>query len=116
MEAVRRINDGDIPRNLNAPQRPSGALGLKTEIAESIDENISTNPEQSGKSDSSSEKMKKPNNDEIIGDANESMEITYVRLDKLLNEEIGKPDEKTNNEKNNDKDSDILRHSYDISL
>ena len=50
--------------------------------------------------------MKKPNNDEIIGDANESMEITYVRLDKLLNEEIGKPDEKTNNKKNIDKGSE----------
>ena len=29
MEAVKIINDGDIPRNLNAPQNPSGALGLR---------------------------------------------------------------------------------------
>ena len=112
MEAVKRINNGDIPRNLNAPQSPSGALGLRTEIAESIDESISTNPKQNGKSDSSSDKTKKTNNDEIIGDANESMEITCDRLDKLIIEEIGKPDKNTSNKKNNDKDSEQNNKEY----
>ena len=51
-------------------------------------------------------KWEKPNNNEIIIEANESIEITCDRLDKLLNEEIGKPDEKTNNRKNIDKASE----------
>merc|ERR1712029_398238 len=104
-EAIKRINNGDTPRNLNAPPEPSGALGLRIQIAKLIDENINTNPKH-GKSDSLSDKAEKPNNNEIVMEANESIEITCDRLDKLLNEEIGKPNEKTNNKKNIDKGSE----------
>merc|ERR1712014_531364 len=71
-----------------------------------IDENINSNPKHNGKSDSSNDKLENPNNSEIIMEANESIGITYDRLDKLLNEEIGKPDEKTNNKNNIDKGSE----------
>ena len=105
-EAIEQINKGDTPRNLNEPLEPSGALGLRIKIAKLIDENINSNPKHNGKSDSSNDKLENPNNSEIIMEANESIEITYDRLDKLLNEEIGKPDEKTNNKKNIDKGSE----------
>ena len=93
-EAIERINEGDIPRNLNAPPGPNGTLGIRIEIAKLIDENISTNPKLNGKSESSSDKTKKLNNNEIVREANESIEMTYNRLDKLLNEEIGESEEK----------------------
>ena len=105
-EAIEQINKGDTPRNLNEPLEPSGALGLRIKIAKLIDENINSNPKHNGKSDSSNDKLENPNNSEIIMEANESIEITYDRLDKLLNEEIGKPDEKTNNKNNIDKGSE----------
>ena len=105
-EAIERISNGDTPRNLDAPPEPSGALGLRIAIAKLIDENINTNQKHNGKSDPSSDKAEEPNNNEIVIEANESIEITCERLDKLLNEEIGKPDEKTNNRKNIDKDNE----------
>ena len=61
-EAIERINNGDTLRNLNVPPEPSGALGLRIEIAKLIDGNINTNPKHNGKSDSSSDKTKKNNN------------------------------------------------------
>ena len=88
-EAIERINNGDTPRNLNAPPEPSGALGLRIAIAKLIDENINTNPKHNGKSDPSSDKAEEPNNNEIVIEANESIKITCDRLDKLLNEKIG---------------------------
>ena len=36
MEAIGKINNGDTPRNLKPP-KPSDALGLRIEIAKSID-------------------------------------------------------------------------------
>lgn len=75
-EAIDRIKDGDTPRNLNAP--PGGALGIRNVIAEIIDK--------------------------IIHKMYESIEITYDRMGKLLNEKIGNSEEKTNNNMNIDKD------------
>ena len=94
-EAIGKINNGDTPRNLNPPE-PSGALGLRIEIAKSIDGNIITIPKHNRKTDSSSDKEEKPNNNEIVMEADESMEVTCERLDKLLNEEIEKPAQKNN--------------------
>ena len=94
-EAIEKIINGDPPRDLNAPPEPSGALGMRIDIAKLIDENINTNPKHNGKTDSPSDKEEM--------EADESIEITCDRLDKLINEEIGKPAEKTNNKKNNDK-------------
>merc|ERR1712029_890214 len=104
-DAIERINNGDTPRDLNGPPIPNGALRMRTGIAKIIDESINTNLKHDGKSDPSSDKAEEPNNNEIVIEANESIEITCERLDKLLNEEIGKPDEKTNNRKNIDKDN-----------
>ena len=105
-DAIEKINKGDTPRNLIGPPLPNGALGLRIEIAKLIDESIYTNLMHNGKSDPSSDKAEEPNNNEIVIDANESIEMTCDRLDKLLNEEIGNPDENNNNRKNIDKDSE----------
>ena len=93
-EAIELINSGDTPKNLSVPSDPNSAPGIRTWIAKLIDGNIKTNPKHNEKTDPSSGKA--------MG-VNESIEITFDRLDKLINEEIGMTDEKTNNKKNIDK-------------
>ena len=105
-DAIEKINKGNTPRNLVGPPLPNGALGMRIGIAELIDESINTNLKLNGKSDPSSDKVEEPNNNEIVIDANESIEMTCERLDNLLNEEIGNPDENNNSRKNIDKDSE----------
>ena len=105
-DAIEKINKGNTPRNLVGPPLPNGALGMRIGIAELIDESINTNLKLNGKSDPSSDKAEEPNNNEIVIDANKSIEMTCKRLDNLLNEEIGNPDENNNSRKNIDKDSE----------
>ena len=101
-EAIKRIKGGNVPRILNSP--PGGSLGMRKELAKLINETISKKTKSNEKSDSMNDKTNKFNNNEIVMKA-EGIEITYNKMDKLLNEKIGPSDEKeTNNNKNNDND------------
>ena len=101
MEAIDKINQGGVPSNLSAPT--DGALELRNGIAEFIDKRINKNPKSNEKSDLMIDNAKKPNSNEIVVDANESIEITFNRLDKLLNEKIENPEDKKNSNNVNDK-------------
>ena len=98
LEAIEKIKEGGVPRNLSAP--PAGALDLRNLLAELIDGSIIKNPKFNEKSDLMIDNAKKLNNKEIVAEVNESIEMTYNRLDKLLDEKIENSEDKKSNNKN----------------
>ena len=101
VEAIDKINQGGVPSNLSAPI--DGALAWRNGIAEFIDKRIIKNPKSNEKSDLMIDNAKKPNSNETVVDANESIEMTCNRLEKLLGENIEIPKDKKYSNNVNDK-------------